>query len=103
MRTIKPRSLRGRRISWRSIPSFECGSEIGAEHWNRGYASEALFSAIDALFEMGYTYLKSGYFEENAASRRVMEECGMKPAEEEETLEYRGKTHRCFFMAIEKQ
>ena len=52
---------------------------------------------------MGYTYLKSGYFEENAASRRVMEECGMKPAEEEETLEYRGKTHRCFFMAIEKQ
>ena len=80
----------------------ELGYFIGFEHWNRGYASEALKAAIDALFEMGYTYLKAGHFKENAASRRVMEKCGMKPLEGEENLEYRGKTHRCLYMAIEK-
>jgi RimJ/RimL family protein N-acetyltransferase/predicted nucleotidyltransferase len=81
----------------------ELGYFIGAEHWNRGYASEALFSAIDALFEMGYTYLKAGHFEENSASRRVMEKCGMKRIDHEEELEYKGRMHHCFYMAIEKQ
>lgn len=81
----------------------EMGYFIGAEHWNRGYASEALFSAIAALFEMGYTYLKAGHFEENAASRRVMEKCGMKRIDHEEELEYKGRMHHCLFMAIEKQ
>lgn len=81
----------------------EIGYFIGAEHWNRGYASEALAAAIAALFEMGYTYLKAGHFEENAASRRVMEKCGMKRIEHEEELEYKGRMHHCLFMAIEKQ
>ncbi|MBR3298660.1 MAG: GNAT family N-acetyltransferase [Clostridia bacterium] len=81
----------------------ELGYFIGTEHWNRGYASEALFSAIAALFEMGYTYLKAGHFEENAASRRVMEKCGMKRIDHEEELEYKGRMHHCLFMAIEKQ
>ncbi len=81
----------------------EMGYFIGAEHWNRGYASEALSAAIDALFEMGYTHLKAGHFEENAASRRVMEKCGMKGIAHEEDLEYKGRMHHCLFMAIEKQ
>lgn len=81
----------------------EMGYFIGAEHWNRGYASEALAAAIAALFEMGYTYLKAGHFEENAASRRVMEKCGMKRIDHEEELEYKGRMHHCLFMAIEKQ
>ena len=81
----------------------ELGYFIGAEHWNRGYASEALCAAIDALFEMGYTHLKAGHFEENAASRRVMEKCGMKRIDHEEELEYKGRMHHRFYMAIEKQ
>ena len=81
----------------------EMGYFIGAEHWNRGYGSEALAAAIAALFEMGYTYLKAGHFEENAASRRVMEKCGMKRIDHEEELEYKGRMHHCLFMAIEKQ
>lgn len=81
----------------------EMGYFIGAEHWNRGYASEALSAAIAALFEMGYTYLKAGHFEENAASRRVMEKCGMKRIDHEEELEYKGRMHHCLFMAIEKE
>ena len=52
---------------------------------------------------MGYTYLKAGHFEENAASRRVMEKCGMKRIAHEEELEYKGRMHHCLFMAIEKQ
>lgn len=83
--------------------SAEIGYFIGAEHWNRGYASEALSASIAALFEMGYTYLKAGHFEENAASRRVMEKCGMKCISHEEELEYKGRMHHCFYMAIEKQ
>ncbi|MBR5948308.1 MAG: GNAT family N-acetyltransferase [Clostridia bacterium] len=83
--------------------SAEIGYFIGAGHWNRGYASEALYAAIDALFSMGYTYLKAGHFEENAASRRVMEKCGMKPIVHEENLEYKGKMHHCLYLAIEKR
>ena len=81
----------------------EIGYFIGAEHWNRGYATEALSASIAALFEMGYTHLKAGHFEENAASRRVMEKCGMKRIDHEEELEYKGRMHHCLFMAIEKQ
>lgn len=83
--------------------SAELGYFIGAEHWNRGYASEALSVAIDALFSMGYTRLKAGHFEENTASRRVMEKCGMKPIEFEEDLEYKGRMHHCLYLAIEKR
>lgn len=82
--------------------SAEIGYFIGFEHWNMGYASDALKAAIDALFMMGYTRLKAGHFAENAASRRVMEKCGMKPLDGEETLEYKRKTHRCLYMMIEK-
>ena len=82
--------------------SVEIGYFIGSEHWNRGYASEALKAAINTLFDMGYTHLKAGHFEENAASRRVMEKCGMKPIAYEEKLEYHGRLHRCLYMAIEK-
>ena len=81
----------------------EMGYFIGAEHWNRGYATEALSASIAALFEMGYTYLKAGHFEENSASRRVMEKCGMKRIDHEEELEYKGRMHHCFYMAIEKE
>ena len=51
---------------------------------------------------MGYSRVIAGHFEENPASRRVMEKCGMGPMDREENIEYRGVPHRCLYRAIEK-
>lgn len=54
------------------------------------------------LFQMGYKQVITGAFEENIASRRVMEKCGMILTESEEKIEYRGKVHRCVYYLIRK-
>ena len=41
--------------------------------------------------------LSSTYFEENPASGRVMEKSGMKKIEYTDTIEYRGKVHKCLY------
>lgn len=80
----------------------ELGYFISPEHWGHGYAAEALGEAIRELFDMGYSRVIAGHFEENAASRRVMEKCGMRPMDREESFEYRGVSHRCLYRVIEK-
>ena len=79
---------------------IELGYFIAPEHWNRGYASEALGAAVDELFSMGFETVVAGYFAENPASRRVMEKCGMRPLAEESVIAYRGKDHVCYFCGI---
>ena len=78
----------------------ESGYFIVSEEWNRGYATEAFAAAIGELFRMGYGTVKAGYFEENGASRRVMEKCGLSPTGEESVIAYRGGDHRCLFRAV---
>lgn len=78
----------------------ELGYFVSPDCWNRGYASEALRAAIDALFQMGYESVTAGYFEENPASRRVMEKCGMRPLQKESVINYRGRDHRCLYREI---
>ena len=80
----------------------EIGYFIASEDWNRGYATEAFGAAIRELFRMGYDAVKAGYFEENPASRRVMEKCGLQPVDEESTIPYRGRDHRCLFRVIRR-
>ena len=80
----------------------ELGYFISPEYRNRGYASQALRTAVDELFRMGYAHVTAGYFEENAASRRVMEKCGMKPLTKEEKTVYRGKEYRCLYCGIDR-
>lgn len=46
---------------------------------------------------MGFRKVKAGYFEENEASRRVMEKCGMKQLSYTDEIEYRGITHKCLY------
>ena len=46
---------------------------------------------------MGFRKVKAGYFEENVASRRVMEKCGMKQLSYTDEIEYRGIVHKCFY------
>ena len=52
---------------------------------------------IKELLKMGFRKVKAGYFEENEASRRVMEKCGMKQLSYTDEIEYRGITHKCLY------
>lgn len=81
---------------------IEVGYALHPNHWNRGYATEALTAAIDELFRLGFTAVRAGYFEGNSASGRVMEKSGMHPIEYTDTVDYRGKTHRCFYYEINR-
>lgn len=42
----------------------------------------------------------AGFFEENTASRRVMEKAGMQVSELVEEEEYRGIIHKCYYCEI---
>ena len=80
---------------------IELGWFISAEQWNRGFATEALGAAIRELFRMGYRRITAGHFEENGASRRVMEKCGMHPLKKETVIVYRGIGRRCLYMGTD--
>lgn len=81
---------------------IELGYVIYPDHWNQGYAAEALDAAVRELFACGFAAVRAGAFEENPASLRVMEKCGMTPLELTEDIEYRGRTHRCIYREIRK-
>ena len=58
--------------------SCEIGYGIGSEHWNRGYATEAVRRFLTYLKEeKGFRTVYASYFPGNEASKRVMEKCGM--------------------------
>ena len=80
--------------------AIEVGYVIDPDHWNRGYATEALTACIGALFALGFTAVNAGFFEGNIASRRVMEKSGMRPAYRTHEIEYRGETRRCIYFTI---
>ena len=55
----------------------ELGCWLGAPHWGRGYATEAVRAVIDYGFgELSHDVLQSGARVSNPASRRVLEKCG---------------------------
>lgn len=81
---------------------IEVGYFIDSKEWNKGYATEALKVAIQELFRLGFKRVVAGYFEENPASGRVMEKAGMHKIDKVDMVEYRNKSHRCYYYAIEK-
>ena len=82
---------------------IELGCAIHPAHHNRGYAAEALRAAIHALFERGFVRVEAGAFEQNTASLRVMEKCGMEETGKSEPIDYRGRIYRCVYRAIEQK
>ena len=80
--------------------TIELGFVIHPDYHNRGFATETLIASIQVLFNMGYTTIKTGVFENNIASQRVMEKAGMKRLPKTESIEYRGGTHNCFLYEI---
>ena len=58
--------------------SCELGYGIGSRYWKNGYATEAVKRFIEYCFEeKGLKTVYASFFTNNAASRRVMEKCGM--------------------------
>ena len=51
---------------------------------------------------MGFDCVRTGYFEENTASGRVMQKCGMHKIDLEEEIEYRGISHHCLYYEIDR-
>ncbi len=86
-----------------SAETIEMGYMLHPDYWGRGYATEAFSAVIRELFRRGFSQVTAGAFAENAASRRVMEKCGMHRLEKEEDLEYRGKTFHCVYYGIQKE
>lgn len=80
---------------------IELGFAFHPDHHNKGYATESLKAAIKSLFDMGYTTVKTGAFETNLPSQRVMEKAGMTKLSETESVEYKGVTHKCVMFKIE--
>jgi RimJ/RimL family protein N-acetyltransferase len=59
-------------------PCVEVGWRIAAEHWNRGYATEAAETAVTFGFQtVSLHEIVSFTVPENVSSRRVMEKIGM--------------------------
>ena len=58
--------------------SSEIGYAIGQKHWNKGYTTEAFKAMIDFCFDIGIHKVVAAHIVENAASKRVIEKCGLK-------------------------
>lgn len=58
--------------------SAEVGYVLNPHYYNQGYATEALRAVLDFGFTtLGLHRIEARYMKDNAASRRVMEKCGM--------------------------
>jgi RimJ/RimL family protein N-acetyltransferase len=82
--------------------SIELGYAIHPRFHSKGYATEALNAMINYLFDLGFEEIITGAFEENAASIRVMQKCGMTRLSKTDSIDYRAKTHNCVYFSIKK-
>lgn len=97
--------LKGRLIGFvndveRKDGCMELGYALHPDFWGRGYATEMLRAVIGALLGTRVTAIRTGAFQENVASLRVMEKCGMVKSPETEVIEYRGLSHTCVYYEI---
>lgn len=64
-------------VSWKKEDAPELGYCLAAEHWGKGYATEAARAVIDYTFEtFAIERLLAGARVVNPASRHVLEKCG---------------------------
>ena len=84
----------------KSEDGIEIGYFISSKHWNKGYATEAFKVAIKELFDMGYKYVYAGHFENNLASGKVMQKCGMHLIDKNDFIEYRNINYRVIYYQI---
>lgn len=77
--------------------TIEMGYVIHPDYHNQGYATECLKAVIETLHNQGFEQVITGAFEENAASIRVMQKCGMCLLDKVEEISYQGKVHHCVY------
>ena len=82
--------------------AVELGWVVHPRYRNRGYATEGVKLAVEELFATGFHRVEAGAFEENGASIRVMEKCGMARLEKTDEIAYRGRVCRCVYYGVEK-
>ena len=64
--------------TWSKYGCVEPGYIIARKHWKKGYATEATMTVIKYLFdECDVQTIYSEFMEDNIASGRVMQKCGM--------------------------
>jgi RimJ/RimL family protein N-acetyltransferase len=83
---------------------WEVGYHVAKPAWGRGIASEALAAVISwSRAELASSRLTAGYFEDNAASRRVLEKAGFAPTGETSWIYSmaRGTRVKCIDLALE--
>ena len=78
---------------------IEMGYALLPAFYNKGFATEAFFGAIEYLHSHGFKVVIAGAFLENTASIRVMEKCGMQRLEHTDEVEYRGAVQTCVYYA----
>ena len=81
----------------------EIGYWIGAEHWGKGYAPEAVKALLRRAFlDLGRSAVWCGYYEGNEKSRKVQEKCGFRyhHTNPEEMVEALGEKRREHFTRI---
>ena len=82
--------------------NVEIGYAIHPDYHNKGYGTEVLKAVIEKLFEQGYAAVSAGIFEDNIASRRVLEKCGFILIDKTEDIEYKGKMHHCIYFEVKR-
>lgn len=81
---------------------IEIGYVITPKYQGNGFATEAVKSCIDELFRIGFERIRAGFFEENKASCRVMQKCGMYKIDLEDDIEYKGMLRHCLYYELDK-
>lgn len=82
---------------------IEVGYCILPCYQNKGIATKALQSLIDFLFVSGYEKVKTSVFEENIASKKVMEKCHMVEINYVQEINHQGVTKKCINYEIVKR
>ncbi|MGM9880907.1 MAG: GNAT family N-acetyltransferase [Bacilli bacterium] len=85
--------------------ALEIGYGLGSRYWGKGYMTEVVKAMLSYyLNEAGYTTVYASFFEENIASKRVMEKCDMEYSHTcYKELEYLGKERNLIYYKISKE
>ncbi|MGM9858300.1 MAG: GNAT family N-acetyltransferase [Bacilli bacterium] len=80
---------------------IEIGYVISPTFKNNGYATEAVSAILNDLKRMGFKKVIAGFFSENIASRKVMENCGMTKIDKVVEIVYKSKVYECLYYEMD--
>lgn len=75
----------------KELNSLEISCYIHPNYWGNGYMKEALISAMEYIYSLGFENIIYGYYEGNIKSKKNCEKLGFKPYEQLEVNNFLGK------------